>query len=155
MPSSDGYKVRAYALYLKEKAQDNSAIDIATKQISENRVIIYDALCFKAKCLWELDREKDAIDCYLKAIEMNVFRKREFESYDEYYSIRNIYDAMGDVETAQVYEEKAKRLEKIYNDAHDKNQGRMTEDEFNNWYVNYFEFDKAGNIIGQKNKENG
>jgi len=107
-------------------------------------------LCVKAKCLWEMDKLNEAIECYLKAIEINIFRKREFESFDEYLSIRNIYDAMGDIETALMYEKKARKLEKINNDAYDKSHGRMTADEFDAWYNNYFEFDKDGNIIGQK-----
>jgi tetratricopeptide (TPR) repeat protein len=141
---------RVVALYMREKSQDESVIEYGTRKISDNREIIYDALCVKAKCLWEMDKLNEAIECYLKAIEINIFRKREFESFDEYLSIRNIYDAMGDIETALMYEKKARKLEKINNDAYDKSHGRMTADEFDAWYNNYFEFDKDGNIIGQK-----
>ncbi len=144
---------RICALYSKN-TREKSNIEYAIRRISEDREIIYDSLCSKAESFQEMDRNKEAIETYLKAIDMNIFRKREFESHDEYYSIRNIYDAMGNKKEAKAYEEKAKRMEKIYNDAQDKSKGRMTEDEFNNWYINYFEFDKEGNIIGQKKKIN-
>ena len=160
--------LEAYDCAIKQKALLIRATTIASfkkdlpddyrgfciQNISKNREFLYRSLVKKAACLQELGKSKEAIDLYKTAISMNAFRRREFESYNLYHTLAYIYGELGDTKNADLCSKKGVDLEKINNDAYEREQGRMTDDEFFAWYESSFEFDKDGNILRMK-KETG
>lgn len=147
--------IRVTSMFLTQKKFAQDAREYAINEIAERRVILYDALTGKADCLRQRGETQKAIDTYKIAIDINIFRKRENESYDEYEKIAKIYEfELDNPKTAKFYYDKAERLEKLNTDAYDIEQGRMTEDEFNEWFDSYFKVDENGKIIGIK-KPNG
>jgi len=157
--------IQAEAHILNDKSQPQDILDYALDDICERRYNLYRLLSDKAFCLKmmaqfdeEVDSEKniklhEAIRLYEDAIKLNISRDSESDSYSEYESISEIYNLLGDYEKAKLCREKAEQLEKLARDEYDRSQGRMTDDEFEEWYSSYFDFDNEGNIIGIKKSE--
>ena len=136
-PSARSY-IEVYATILKDPKYEKTIKEIAEDRIDNNK--LYEAYCGKATVLESMGKYKEAID-------VNIEKNCEHESYFEYESIADIYSLLGNKEKASYYFKKAKVLEKISNDLYDKKMGHMTEDEFNKWFDDNVELDDEGNII--------
>jgi len=145
--------LEAYSVILKSSKYQKGVKEIIAEEKINSINKLYEAYCGKANVLKSIVKYKEAISNYKEAINLNIEKNCEHESYFEYESIADIYSLLGDKEKASYYLKKAKEFEKISNDLYDKEKGYMTEDEFNKWYDDNVELDDKGNIINIKSNK--
>jgi len=145
--------LEAYSIILKSSKYQKGVKEIIAEEKINSINKLYEAYCGKANVLKSIVKYKEAISNYKEAINLNIEKNCEHESYFEYESIADIYSLLGDTEKASYYLKKAKEFEKISNDLYDKEKGYMTEDEFNKWYDENVELDDKGNIINIKSNK--
>lgn len=147
-------RIRAATIASLKKELSDDTRELCIQDISKNRKFLYRSLIKKAACYENLGKSKEAIEACKIAISMNAIRRREFESYELYQTLAHIYRRLGDMENASFCSKKGMELEKINNDAYEREQGRMTDEDFFAWYESSFEFDKDGEILRMKKDAN-
>ena len=118
--------------------------EMAQNELNENK--LHDAYCDKARALEILGRHIEAINNYDEAIRINRYRGREYESYEEYGAIGNIYEALGNENKAKQYLKTAQQIKHTDRDLSDLETYEITEHDFNEWFDKYVVVDQEGKI---------
>lgn len=108
--------LEVYNIILEDPKHDDIIKQIIKQKIDANK--LYDAYCDKAELLSQMDRFIEAIEVYNEAIDLNIQNNCEYESYNDYRNIADIYEVMEDDEKAIYYNSKADELEKKNDDVY-------------------------------------
>jgi tetratricopeptide (TPR) repeat protein len=134
----------ANLIILRNPKYNDDIKEMAQNELNENK--LHDAYCDKAMALEILGCHIEAINNYDEAIRLNGYRGREYESYEEYRAIGNIYEAIGDENKAKQYLKTAQQLEEADRDQCDLETHGITEHDFNEWFDKYVVLDQEGKI---------